>query len=211
MKYLINHIPDAILEENKPLQKFVAVLQGMEDIEDGEIRNYVNNFLYPLVYDIRVLRRYVDEWKAEYTEESTRICLDCLYRNYYDIYSKKGTAKALQKLLQCLFAVDVIPEVTINNYTIGKPLILSDNNKIYDFLPEGQEVANEYEALAGEEIWCPTLLDDNWDDNMATLEVTIENLNYTPTPEFMVFINSVIVLYLPMVSKNFVNTQLNII
>jgi len=210
MKYLINHIPDNILLENVPLKKFVGVLEGMLEIEQSEIKNYVRNYLYPLVYDIRVMRRYVDEWKAEYTEQSSRICLDCLYRNYFEIYSRKGTAIGLQKLLQCLFSVDAYPEVIVESYQMGKPLILFDEQRPFDWLPEGQDVASEIQATVGNEVWCPTLLDTTWQDSMALLKVDVTGLGYTPTTEFLVFINSIIVLYLPMVSRNFVNIQLNI-
>ena len=210
MKYLINHIPDNILSENPNLQKFGGVLQGMLDIEQSEIKNYVRNFLYPLVYDIRVMRRYVDEWKAEYTEQSSRICLDCLYRNYFDIYSRKGTSIGLQNLLRCLFAVDSYPEVAIELYQMGKPLILFDDIRPYDWLPEGQDIASEIQAPVGQEVWCPTLLDTTWQDSMATLTINVTGLGYTPTPEFLVFIDAVIVLYLPMVRRNLVNIQLNI-
>ena len=210
MKYLINHIPDNILSENPNLQKFVGVLQGMLDIEQSEIKNYVRNFLYPLVYDIRVMRRYVDEWKAEYTEQSSRICLDCLYRNYFDIYSRKGTSIGLQNLLRCLFAVDSYPEVAIELYQMGKPLILFDDIRPYDWLPEGQDITNEIQAPVGQEVWCRTLLDTTLQDSMATLTINVTGLGYTPTPEFLVFIDAVIVLYLPMVRRNLVNIQLNI-
>lgn len=210
MKYLIDHIPDSLISENPNLQKFVEVLQGMLNIEQKEVKNYVHNFLYPLVYDIRIMRRYVDEWKAEYTEQSSRICLDCLYRNYFEIYSRKGTSIGLQKLLQCLFSVDSYPEVEIELYQMGKPLILFDDIRPYDWLPEGQDIANETEATAGNEMWCPTLLDTTWQDSMATLTINVSGLGYTPTPEFLVFIDAVIVLYLPMISRNFINIQLNI-
>lgn len=211
MNTLTNHIPDEILKENVPLKKFLGVLEEMLKVEKSEIRNYVANYMYPLVYDIRIMRRYVDEWRAEYTEQSSRICLDCLYRNYFEIYSRKGTYIGLQKLLRCLFAVDTYPEITIEEYNMGKPLILFDDVRPYDWLPEGQDLANELNAPAGEEIWCPTLLDDTWSHTIATLTITVSGLGYTPTAEFLQFINSVIVLYLPMVSSELVSIDLNII
>lgn len=204
------HIPDSIKENNKPLEKLLGVLDGMLKLRKDELFNYTRNFLYPLVSDIRIMRRYVDEWRAEYTEESSKQCLDCLYRNYFEIYSRKGTKIGLIKLLKCLFWVDGEPEVIIESYTPGKPLILFDDDKPYDWLPSGQDIANEVLAPAGEELWSPTLLDDTWIHQQAILNITID-IGYTPSVEFLDFIKSVIVLYLPMVSRDFVIINLNII
>ena len=204
------HIPDDILKENKNLEKLLGVLDGMLKLRKDELFNYTNVFLYPLVSDIRTMRRYVDEWKAEYTEESSVMCLDCLYRNYSNIYSKKGTYEGLTQFLKCLFWVDAEPTITIDGYTKGKPLILFDDNKPYDVLPNGDDIANEVLANPGEELWCPMLLDDTWAYQKDSLNITI-SLGYTPTEEFILFIKSVIILYIPMVSKDFVTINLNIL
>ena len=204
------HIPDSIRNNNKNLEKLLLVLDGMMKLKKDGLFNYTRNFLYPLVSDIRIMRRYVDEWKAEYTEQSSKYCLDCLYRNYFEIYSRKGTKEGLVKLLKCLFWVDGEPDVIIEDYIPGKPLILFDDDKAYDWLPEAQDIANEILAPAGEELWCPTLLDDTWLHQKAIVNITVI-VGYTPSAEFIDFIKSVIVLYLPMVSRNFVIINLNII
>jgi len=207
---LRGHIPDDIMQENINLDKFLKIFDGLMKVKKDNVFYYIRNFMYPLVHDIRIMRRYVDEWKAEYTEQSTRFCIDCLYRNYFEIYSRKGTKIGLKKLLTCLFWVDEEPDITIDTYVMGKPLILFDDDRAYDWLPEDTDIAGEILSPAGSEIWCPTLLDDTWDYCMATLTITID-INYTPTPEFLEFIKSVIVLYLPMISPNFIVINLNII
>ena len=132
-----SHVPEGILADNHNLEKFLGVFEGMLKIRKDELDNYVRRFYYPAVSDIRIMRRYVDEWDAEYLETSTRLCVDCLYRNYSYIYSRKGTVSGIKKLLQCLFYVDVLPEITIDSYTTGKPLILSDDRIFVDWLPNG--------------------------------------------------------------------------
>lgn len=204
------HIPDEIRKNNNNLNKLLKVLDGMLKVRKDELFNYTRNFLYPLVSDIRIMRRYVDEWRAEYTEESNRLCLDCLYRKYFDIYSRKGTEQGLIYLLTCLFWVDDEPTITIDEYVGGKPLILFDDDAPYDVLPNGQDIANEVLATAGNEVWCPTLLDDTWVHCYTSITITID-IPYTPTPEFIEFIKSVIVLYLPMVSPDFTVINLNFI
>lgn len=204
------HIPNSIVSNNKNLEKLLKVLNGMLHIRKEQVFVYTRSFLYPLVSDMKIMRRYIDEWKAEYTEESSRFCIDCLYRNYFYIYSRKGTYDGLIKLLTCLMLVDEEPFVTIEGYRVGKPLILFDDNKPFDWLPEGQDLANELSAVSGEEVWCPMLLDDTWLHQYATLDITVD-INYTPTPEFMEFLRSVIVLYLPMISRNFINININIV
>lgn len=162
LKNFSGHIPDSIRKDNKPLEKLLVILDGMLKVREDELFNYTRNFLYPLVHDIKVMRRYVDDWNAEYTEKSPKICIDCLYRNYYEIYSRKGTKLGLYNLLKCLFWFDKNdePDIVINEYAIGKPLILFNDNKPYDWLPSGLDIANEVLANTGEEQWCPTLLDD---------------------------------------------------
>lgn len=210
LELIEGHIPPDILNNNPNLAKYAPIINGLLKLRKDEIDKYTRSFLFPLVDDIRIMRRFVDEWKAEYTEQSTRICIDCLYRNYYDIYSRKGTRIGLIKLLTCLFWQDEQPTVTVDSYVMGKPLILFDDDRAYDWLPEGQDIANETEALPGEEVWCPTLLDTTWLDCKVTIDITV-TLNYTPTPEFLEFIRGVIVLYLPMVSRDFVIINLNIL
>ena len=204
------HIPDSIIKDNPNLIKFLKVLDGMNKTRKDEIENFTRSFMFPLVSDIRTMRRYVDGWKAEYTEQSTKICLDCLYRSFFDIYSRKGTRLGLEKLLRCLFWVTEEPVITIAEYTIGKPLILFDDDRPYDWLPEGQDIANEVLASVGEEIWCPTLLDDTWADTKTTITITVD-INYVPSATFLAFIRSVIVLYLPMVSRDFIIINLDVI
>lgn len=204
------HIPDSIRQDNKPLEKFLLILEGMLKLRKDEIFKYIRTFMYPLVSDMRSMRRYVDEWGAEYTENSSKECLDCLYQNYFEIYSRKGTELGLIKLLECLFWVEGNHNITINSYVRGKPLILFDEARPYDWLPSGQDIANEVLAPVGEEVWCPTLLDDTWLYQKATLDVLID-IDYTPTTEYLDFIKSVILLYLPMISKDFIIINLNII
>jgi hypothetical protein len=156
------------------------------------------------------MRRYVDEWNAEYLETSSRLCIDCLYRNYHYIYSRKGTISGIKRLLKCLFYVDFEPTVEVISYHTGKPLILSDDFLFVDWLPEGQDIENEIGATAGEELWCPTLLDETWLDTYTTFEVTI-GLNYVPTEEFLAFIRAVLALYLPMVNPDILTININTI
>tara|TARA_Y100000034_G_scaffold29728_1_gene36167 strand:+ start:42709 stop:43353 length:645 start_codon:yes stop_codon:yes gene_type:complete len=203
------HIPDNILKGNNNLDKLLKVLNGMLELRRENVDTYARRYLHPLVSDISTMRRYVDQWDAEYTENSSRPCLDCLYRNYFDIYSSKGTLAGIKKLLKCLFWVSQEPTITIDDFDMGKPLILFDDNVPNDYLPNGQDLANEVEAASGEELWVPTLLDDSWLQQQSLLNITI-NAGYAPTQEFLEFIKSVIVLYLPMVSENFIIINLNI-
>ena len=202
--------PPDILKNNNEVQKFLDVFNGMLEIRKESLDNYVRRFFYPVVSDIRLMRRYVDEWNAEYLETSSRLCIDCLYRNYSYIYSRKGTISGVKKLLQCLFYVDVLPIITIDEYTGGKPLILSDDYLFVDWLPEGQDIADEVNALSGQEIWCPTLLADTWLHSYTTVTITVQ-VNYTPSPQFLDFIKSVLVLYLPMVNPDILTININTI
>lgn len=203
-----NQVPEAILAGNKPLEKFLGVFEGMLKIRKDELDTYVRNFYYPAVADIRIMRRYVDEWNAEYLETSSRLCIDCLYRNYHYIYSRKGTISGIKRLLKCLFYVDFIPEITVISYQTGKPLILSDDFLFVDWLPEGQDISNEIDADLGDELWCPTLLDNTWLDTYTVFTVTI-GLNYVPTAEFLDFIRAVLALYLPMVNPDILTININ--
>lgn len=203
-----NHIPHDIRKENIGLDKFLGVLDGMLKVRKDELFTYTRTFLYPLVSDIRTMRRFVDEWGAEYTESSTKLCLDCLYRKYFEIYSSKGTVIGLEKLLSCLFWVDVEPTVTVTDYIMGKPLILFNDNKAYDWLPNAEDLAGELLASAGDEAYVPTLLDDTWLQQRATINIGVD-INYIPSLDFVEFIKSVVVLYLPMVSRDFLIININ--
>ena len=205
-----SHVPDGITADNHNLNKFLGVFDAMLKIRKDELDNYVRRFYYPAVSDIRLMRRYVDEWDAEYLETSTRLCVDCLYRNYSYIYSRKGTISGIKKLLQCLFYVDVLPVVTIDSYTTGKPLILSDDRLFVDWLPNGADIQAEVGATAGEEVWCPTLLGDTWLNSYTVIGITV-TVNYTPTKEFIKFIKSVLYLYLPMVNPDILEINITTI
>lgn len=210
MKYIYNHIPDNTLKDNVNVQKYLEVLQGMLEVEETEIDRYMRRYLFPLVAEIGTMRRFVDEWNAEYLATSTKYCIDCLYRNYFKIYSGKGTEQGLNQLLICLFTEIDTPTVRVTKYTQGKPLILFDDDRVYDWLPEGLDIAMEIEAQAGEEVWCPTLLDDTWEHTQSTIVISIADLGYTPSPSLLSFIQNVIILYLPMISKQQINIELNI-
>lgn len=205
-----SHVPDGITADNHNLNKFLGVFDEMLKIRKDELDNYVRRFYYPAVSDIRLMRRYVDEWDAEYLETSTRLCVDCLYRNYSYIYSRKGTISGIKKLLQCLFYVDVLPVITIDSYTTGKPLILSDDRLFVDWLPNGADIQAEVGATAGEEVWCPTLLGDTWLNSYTVIGITV-TVNYTPTEEFIKFIKSVLYLYLPMVNPDILEINITTI
>lgn len=205
---LSDHIPDDILLNNKPLEKILVVLEGLLRIEEQELEKYSRRFLYPLITDMKLRRRYVDEWRAEYLDSSNEVCLECLYINYSTIYREKGTFNGLKTLLTCLLWINVKPEITLDEYTRGKPLILFDdmrNNR--DWLPEGEDLAN---ALLGNPVqWCPTLLDDTWEHTYATITITV-TAGYVPNADYIAFMKSVIKLYIPML-KDLVTINLNFI
>lgn len=202
------HIPDAILNNNKPLEKLLMVLDGMLKIRENELFDYNRRFLYPLVSDIKLRRRYVDEWNAEYLETTSEACLECLYINYYNIYGKKGTKDGIKQLLKCLLWITVEPEITVTEFIAGKPLILSDDDRPnIDFLPNGEDIANE--ILGNPIVWCPTLLGDTWEHTYAQISITV-NAGYVPTQDYIDFLKSVIVKYIPMVRK-LVNINLTFI
>lgn len=202
------HTPPDILKNNPDVSSFLDVFNGMLNIRRNELDNYVRRFFYPAVSDIRLMRRYVDEWDAEYLDTSTKLCIDCLYRNYNTIYSSKGTALGIKTLLKCLFYVDEIPVVTIDEFQGGKPLILSDYFLFVDWLPEGQDIANEILPDEENKLYCPTLLDDTWLHSYTNVVITV-GVNYVPTAEFIEFIKSVLVLYLPMVNPEILNITIN--
>lgn len=206
MEKFEDHIPEDILLNNNPLKKLLKVLEGMMKIREDEMVNYTRRFLYPLVTDMKLRRRYIDEWRAEYLYTSSDVCLECLYVNYATIYREKGTENSLKTLLMCLLWIGIKPEVTITEFKFGKPLILSDdfrNNR--DWLPEGQDIFNELEA--NPTIWCPTLLDDTWEHTYAVITIDI-SAGYTPTADYIDFLKSVIKLYIPML-KDLVKINLN--
>lgn len=203
-----SHIPEATLIGNDELNRLVNIFDGMLKVEENELDTYMRTFIYPAVTDIRMMRRYVDEWSAEYTDKSTKFCIDCLYSNYYNIYSKKGTFDGLKQLLKCLCETN--NQVIIDSFKMWKPLILSDDDRVYDWLPEGQDIANEVTVPVGSEIWCPTLLDDTWDDSKEELIITID-VDYTPSIDFIRFLKELIPKYVPMVSEGFINITLNFI
>jgi len=212
LKTFSGHIPDPILEGNSELTKLIGVLDGMLKVREEELYKYNTSYLFPLLSDINTMRRYVDRWGAEYTEQSSRLCIDCLYKKYYDIYSRKGTSQGLELLLQCLFWNNggAEPIVGIISYIGGKPLILSDDNVIIDYLPNGEDISNEVDAVVGEEVWNPTLLGDTWLNQYDTVDLTVD-IDYIPSSEFLAFINSVIYLYLPMHNANFSTVNLTLI
>jgi len=205
LKSFRGHVPDSIKTNNPYLDKLLSVLDGMLKVREDELFSYTRSFLHPLVSDVKIMRRYIDEWNAEYTSDSTRLCLDCLYRKYHDIYSRKGTIQGLENLLYCLILVDSANvAVSVLNYTAGKPLILFNDNKAYDWLPTDVEIAAEILAAPGEEQWCPTLLDDTWLHQKAVLTILLSLNGGSLTAEYIEFLKSVIVLYLPMISRDFV-------
>lgn len=201
------HIPPNILKENHNLNRFVEVLNGMLEIREECLDDYVRSFFFPVVSDLKIMRRYVDEWGAEYTESSTRFCIDCLYRNYHKIYSGKGTINGLKTLLGCLFYINKKPTIEVISSTSGKPLILTDENIFIDHLPSGEDLAKELNSVRGEEDWCPTLLGDSWEHHYSRLYLRV-GVNYTPSTEFLNFIVDVLYKYIPMANKDF--TKVNI-
>lgn len=203
LKTFDGHIPDGILNENVELKKLLAVLNGMQSIREDEIFNYIRSFLQPLVSDIQLAKKYVGEWKAEYPQEVSLKCLDCLYRNYYKIYSGKGTIRSLEALLKCLLWINVEPTVVLSEYTTGKPLILFSDTKPLDWLPNDEDIEAEVGVPFGTEKWCPTLLGGTWSHHYNTVVITI-TCGYTPTSDFIQFLKDTIKLYIPM-SKNFTN------
>lgn len=205
-----DHIPEEVIKNNPNLAKLLEVLEGMNQARRRQLDVYTRRFLYPLVFDIGLLRRYVDEWNAEYTSRSTNKCLDCLYRNYNAIYSAKGTEKGLIQLLKCLMWVVDEPIIEITGYIGWKPLILFDDNSAYDVLPEGQDIADERLAELGEEIWCPKLLDTTWLHQRTVITIDI-TAGYVPNEDFLIFIRSVIILYLPMANPDLTDVELNIL
>jgi len=203
------HVPEGIQKDNHTVLNFLEVFDGLLKIRAEELDNYTRSFYFPAVSDIRIMRRYVDEWDAEYLETSSRLCIDCLYRNYHYIYSRKGTVSGVKRLLTCLFYDTQVPVVSGISFSGGKPLILSDDTLFVDWLPEGADIQAELGAVVGSKVWCPTLLDNTWLDSYTTFSVTIA-LNYIPTPKFIEFVKSVLVLYLPMVNTDILTIDINI-
>lgn len=212
MQYQLNsfrdHTPPDILHENQEVKKFLDIFDGMLNTRREELDNFVRRFYYPAVSDIRLMRRFVDEWDAEYLDTSSKLCIDCLYRNYHYIYSSKGTARGIKRLLECLFYDDVRPIVTLDSFEGGKPLILSDDSIFVDHLPNGEDLADEVDADPGEELWVPTLLGGTWLHHYTKVTITV-GVNYVPTPEFLEFIKSVLTLYLPMVNPDILSITIN--
>ena len=193
------HVPPAILDDNENLDAFLDVLNGMLKVREEELEVYAKSFYYPAVSRIQTVRRYIDEYGGEYTDAMSINCLDKLYRSYNDIYSKKGTKSGAELLLDRLFCV---PDgtTTINFFSKGKPLILFDDYRYKDQLPNGEDLAAELLAPIGEETYVRTLLDDTWAHSTDVTEISVPNLG-SYSVEFLDFIKRTLVLYLPMVSK----------
>ena len=197
------HVPDDILKDNQNLESFIDVLNGILGLKKGAIEQYKRNFLYPLVDDDGIRRSYIDEWAGEYTENSNKFCLDCLYNNRHYIYSKKGTFDGFVALLKCLCYVDEIPVVEITSFNRGNELILSDYSFLVDYLPNIDDILNDFNGV----VTCPTLLGDSFSGMYDSIEIKI-GLNYDPTDEFTTFIKSVIPKYLPMVNESMFNINI---
>lgn len=207
LKTFDGHIPDSILEENIELRNLLQVLNGMQSIREDEIFNYIRSFVQPLVSDLNIAKKYVDEWKAEYTQNSSLKCIDCLYRNFYTIYSGKGTFLSLSTLIKCLLWVEIEPQVTITDYVKGKPLILFSDKILDDWLPDDSDIWNEVGVTDEDKIWCPTLLGDSWEPTYTTVNIDI-TCGYVPTDDFITFLKETILLYLPML-RGYTNLNLN--
>jgi hypothetical protein len=194
------HVPEDLLTDNPNLNAFLDVLNGMLTIRESELAVYAKSFYFPAVTRIQTVRRYIDEYGGEYTDGMSIQCLEKLYNSYNDIYSRKGTKKGVEILLDRLFCV-ADGTITVNFFEKGKPLILFDDYRYKDQLPNGEDLAGELEAAAGEETYVRTLLDDTWLHSRDSFEVTVPNVG-TYSDTFLDFVRGVLYLYLPMVNPN---------
>ena len=87
------HVPPDSYSANENLIKFMLIIDDMQKLRRAEIENYKRALFYPLATDIKTIRRFVDEFGADYTTDSSLLCLDCLYKNFSYIFLQKGTEK----------------------------------------------------------------------------------------------------------------------
>lgn len=191
------HVPDTLLLDNENLDKFLDVLNGMLSVREDELEVYAKSFYYPAVTRLQTVQRYISDYAGEYPENMSIQCLDALYNSYYDIYSRKGTEAGLLILLDRLFCL-ADGTTTLTSFEKGKPLILSDSARYRDFLPNGQDLANELEPT-GAVSYAPTLLGDTWSDSYNYVTIGVPNVG-SYTVDFLDFIRGVLLNYLPMVS-----------
>lgn len=194
------HVPSGIVANSPEVDKFLDLLDAILDIKRDAIDEFKRSFLYSLVSTDSLRKKYLDEWGAEYHESSNSYCLDCLYKNKDIIYSRKGTEIGLKALLKCLCISDAVPEVTITKFTRGNELILSDESIIIDYIPDMDDILEDYDSVSE----CPTILGDTFMYLDDILEISI-GLDYEPTQEFISFIENVIPNYLPMVNTKMFN------
>lgn len=194
------HIPDEI-KSHKPVEKMLKVLQGMVDYKQEALDEYAESFLYPMVYQIEQLRRWVDNFGGEYLESTPRPALDCLIRHSAFIFASKGTLIGLQTLLLCLVedGICIGASVAINSFELWKPLILFDDDRPYDVLPEGVDLEGELITLPP--LYAPTLLDDTWEDTKSHLTMTI-NTCAELQKSYRIFLHSILHLYVPMIARD---------
>lgn len=217
MEYELNsfakHIPPETLSNNNDnLKMFVELLDGMLRIREDELESYMRSFYYPANTSGNLIKRYLDEWGAEYLVVENIKNLDCLYQNYQYIYYGKGTYFALKTMLKCLFKVDETTEVTISDLVLGKPIILTDDYQFLDWLPSGQDIANEVVNTGSDKVWCPTLLGGSWLPHHSTLTITVTNTQIVGySDEFLKYIKQIIINYLPMANSDFIDITINIL
>lgn len=213
MEYELNNftsqVPPNTLQNNN-LKMFLQVLDGMLRVREDELENYMRSFYYPATKNEATSKRYLDEWGAEYIVVDNIKNLDCLYNNYQYIYYGKGTYFALKTMLKCLFKVDDTTEVTIGDLNLGKPIILTDDFQFVDWLPSGQDIANEVVNVGINKIWCPTLLGGSWLPHHSSLTITVTNTQSVEySSEFLKYIKQIIINYLPMANSDFLDITIN--
>lgn len=187
------HIPPQILESNPYALRMATMLDEMVAIREQEIARYEERFHPSLIYDIKTLRKYIDDFKGEYLLTTSRASLECLYFHKYDIFSQKGTAKGLERLLKCLAGAE---DVTVT-YLLPPPLI-SFSTLDDSVLPNGQDIFDELDGATAfnPPKWVATLLGDSWLPYYGAMTVDIHTIGITLSPTFLAWVLDLLPNYL---------------
>jgi hypothetical protein len=171
---LATHIPKAVKDSNANINKLLSILEGMLAEKNKDVIKYERVFDPTTASSIEWVRKYVDSFKGEYLLETERSILEKIYELKNDTYSKKGVKKAIAAVLDVYLAQynNHITDYSGNSSFIP---ILTFTSLQLGVLPNGQDIADEFDAAFFPKKEVPKLLGNKWSDYYHQAEFEVDS------------------------------------